>query len=89
MSTTATLSSKGQIVIPAAVRTEMGLTIGSRVEFITSENGWLLRPVATDISALRGVLRKPRKPVSLTDMDAAIAARLRARNPRKSPAKSL
>lgn len=72
---TATLTSKGQVTIPAAVRTALGLDTGSRIEFVELETGQFAIVAATSpVQALKGVLRKPAKPVTLEDMERAIAA---------------
>lgn len=71
---TATLTSKGQITIPVAVRNVLGLQPGDRIEFVETENGQFNIVVATKpVTALKGLIRKPVKPVSIEDMNAAIA----------------
>lgn len=71
---TATLTSKGQITIPAAVRAAMGLDTGSRVEFVDTGNGRFAIVAATSsVTALKGMLAKPAKPVSIEQMNRAIA----------------
>ena len=45
--TTSTISSKGQIVIPAAVRSDMQAEAGMRVEFVKVAEGWLLKAAKT------------------------------------------
>ena len=72
---TSTVSTKGQIVIPAAIREELGLAAGSRVEFLKTSEGYLLKPATSSISALKGILRKPRKPVSVEMMRSAVRRR--------------
>jgi antitoxin PrlF len=70
---TATLSSKGQVTIPVAVRSALGLDTGSRIEFVETGSGQFAIVAATSpIQALKGVLRKPNKPVTLDDMESAI-----------------
>lgn len=71
------VSTKGQIVIPARVREELGVEAGSRVEFVKTEEGWLIKPVTLSITALKGILKKPRKPVSIEDINLAIRRRAR------------
>jgi antitoxin PrlF len=72
---TATVTSKGQVTIPAAVRKALGLDTGSRIEFVETGKGQFAIVVASgSILDLKGVLRKPAKPVSLKDMERAIAA---------------
>ena len=74
--TTATLTSKGQITIPATVRAALGIDTGDRVEFIELENGRFGLVAATQsVKALKGLIRAPAKPVSIAAMNAAIAAR--------------
>jgi AbrB family looped-hinge helix DNA binding protein len=69
----ATMTSKGQITIPAATRSKLRLAPGSKVDFVENEAGEIvLRPVTGDIRRLRGVV-KPRGPaVTVEEMDAAI-----------------
>jgi antitoxin PrlF len=76
---TATLSSKGQTVIPKAIRQELGLKPGDSIDFIIQENGdILIRPAAQDVHKLKGMLyRAGRKPVSVEDMNIVIKQRKR------------
>lgn len=53
---TATVTSKGQITIPAQVRAKLGLGVGDRVEFVEIENGQFAIMAATQsIQALKGL----------------------------------
>jgi AbrB family looped-hinge helix DNA binding protein len=73
---TATLTSKGQITIPLDVRQRLKLEAGARVEFVESADGeFLIRPAVADVRSLKGLLRKPAKPVSIEDMKKAIRLR--------------
>lgn len=73
--TTATLTSKGQITIPALVRSALGVETGDRVEFVQVEPGRFELVAATQpITALKGLVKKPGKPVTIAAMNAAIAA---------------
>lgn len=72
---TATVTSKGQITIPASVRSALGLDAGSRVEFIEIEKGkYEIVPATNAVQALKGMLRKPKTPVSIERMNKAIAS---------------
>lgn len=72
---TATITSKGQITIPAQVRIDLGLTAGDRVDFIRMEDGhYAVVPASHSIRSLKGIVPRPAKPVSLDDMQEAIAA---------------
>ncbi len=73
---TATLTSKGQITIPAIVRAALGVGVGDRVEFVQVEPGHFELVAATQsITALKGVVRKPAVPVTIVVMNDAITAR--------------
>ena len=68
-----TVSSKGQIVIPAAVRADMEIEPGTRVAFVKTAQGWLLKPATRPVTDLKGLVKnKPAQPVSVEDMDMAI-----------------
>lgn len=71
---TATLTSKGQITLPRAIRDRLHVTTGDQVDFVVNQDGDIVvRPVSLDVTELRGLLRRPRKrPVSIAAMNAAI-----------------
>jgi AbrB family looped-hinge helix DNA binding protein len=71
---TATITSKGQVTIPKAIREALNLHPGDRLDFIL-ENGKLYVQLAdVDVRSLSGMLYKSgRQPVSLDQMEAAIA----------------
>jgi antitoxin PrlF len=72
----ATVTSKGQITIPKAVREGLGVESGDRVEFVELESGVYTVVAATrDIRELKGIVPKPAKPVSIDDMNRAIRRR--------------
>ena len=74
--TTATLTVKGQVTIPVEVRKRMGLDAGDRIEFVELDDGqYLIKPAIDDVRSLKGLLKKPRRPVSVEDMNRAIRKR--------------
>lgn len=73
--TTATITSKGQVTIPVEVRQRLGIESGDRIEFVEIEGGYAIKPAIDDVRSLKGLLRKPLKPVTIDDMNAAIRAR--------------
>lgn len=74
--TTATLTSKGQITIPAEVRNELKVAAGDRVEFVQIGPGrYEFVAVTSEVTALKGMFGKPKKTVSIEAMNAAIARR--------------
>lgn len=73
---TARVSYYGRITIPISVRRKLGLKPGDRIEFVQiSELEFLVLPSATDVRLLKGLLNKPKKPVSIDDMRNAIRNR--------------
>ena len=79
---TSTLTSKGQITLPKAIRERLRLHTGDAVDFVIGSDGDVhVRAGRFDPRDLRGLLRRPgRKPVSLEAMDDAIRA-ARTRRP--------
>ncbi len=72
---TSTITSKGQITIPATVRAALGISTGDRVEFVQVESGRFELLAATlPVSALKGMVKKPSKPVTIEEMNEAIAS---------------
>ena len=72
----ATLTSKGQITIPVVVRQALGLGAGDRVEFVEVGPGrFEIIPATRSVTALKGMFGRPRRPVSIEKMNAAIARR--------------
>lgn len=72
----ATLTSKGQITIPKAVRESLKLHVGDRIEFLVDPDGSVrIVPATRPVTALKALLTRPRRPLSLEEIDAVIAAR--------------
>ena len=73
--TTATISSKGQITIPADVRRALHVDVGDRVEFVEIEPGKYEFAAATrSITELKGMFGKAKRAISIEEMNRAIAA---------------
>lgn len=74
----ATMTTKGQITIPKPAREALQLHPGDRVEFVLDDDRRLFLLSATrPVASLKGMLPKPARPITLEDMDAAIAASVR------------
>ena len=74
--TSATITSKGQITIPARIREALHVSAGDRVEFVEVEPGRFEFIAATrSVTELKGMFGKAKNIVSIEDMNAAIAAR--------------
>ncbi len=74
--TTATITSKGQITVPADVRQALSVGAGDRVEFVQIEPGQFLFVAANrSVTELKGMFGKAARTVSIDDMNRSIAAR--------------
>lgn len=73
----ATMTSKGQVTIPVEVRSDLGLDTGDRIEFIRNEDTgrYEVIPAIVPVQALKGIVPKPKKPVSISGMNEAIRKR--------------
>ena len=96
------LSAKGQVVIPKDVRDRLGLTEGTVFDVIERAGEVVLKPpmrgnalsgaeaVANAVREIRSVYRYDGPPVSIEDMDRAVAEAVRekfSRKPAPKPAK--
>ncbi len=83
----ATLTSKGQVTLPASIRAALKLDAGARLDFALQEDGSIrVVPVSRDPLAVGAVLPKPpRGPASDEDMRTAIAGRAAGRFARSRP----
>lgn len=69
---TATVTSKGQITIPSAIRNELHIGPGDRIEFIKVSDGrYEVIAAVNDVRQLRGIV-KASKTVSVDEMKAAV-----------------
>ena len=69
----ATLTSKGQVTIPTKIRKALNLKTGDSLDFVLSgEDTISIVPYRTPITKLRGIVSKPKTPVSLAEMEQAI-----------------
>jgi antitoxin PrlF len=70
----ATLTSKGQITLPKAVRNNMDLKSGDRLDFVVTDDGLLEAvPLKQPVTRLKGILRRKGRPVSIEAMNRAVA----------------
>jgi AbrB family looped-hinge helix DNA binding protein len=72
---TATITSKGQVTIPKEIRDALRLRSGHRLDFLARKDGTVVvRPLTLDAMTLQGIVKTKRKrPVSLDEMDLAVA----------------
>ena len=70
---TATLTSKGRITIPQAVRAALDLHAGSKVDFVSVTDGFKIVPQRNEASSLKGRFAgRVARPVSIAAMDQAM-----------------
>jgi looped-hinge helix DNA binding domain, AbrB family len=72
--TSSTVTSKGQVTIPAEVRRQLSLKSGDKVAFYLENGKVVLKPVIRKAGAAFGLKRATRS-VSLEEMDRAIKQR--------------
>jgi len=71
-----TISSKGQVTIPKAIRMRMHLKAGDRLRFVVEADGSVRLAAATrDVSTLRDILPRPKSRATVDDMQSVIRRR--------------
>lgn len=75
----AKISSKGQMVIPKAIREKLGLKSGDTLDFIIQDGGEIIvRPAVHDVRELKGILyRKGQSSVTVEEMKQTMRERSR------------
>ena len=81
---TATMTTKGQVTIPKAIRDQLGLGTGDRISFRFTEHGTLVIEPLRDrlLGRLPGMLSDlaPDRPVTVTEMRDAIRRRAQSKH---------
>jgi antitoxin PrlF len=71
-----TMTSKGQLTVPKKVRDRMKIHAGDKLEFLFDESGnCRIVPLTSSMKELKGLVPRPRRPVSLKTMQDAIESR--------------
>ncbi len=71
----ATVTAKGQVTLPAEARRRLGITAGTKLEFIVTDDGRLeVIPRLGSVRRLKGMLPRPERALSLADMERAVAS---------------
>lgn len=69
-----TISSKGQVTIPVEIRNMLRLNTGDRIDFVIfDKNRVELMPKKGSVGSLKGLVKWSGKPMTLKQMDEAIA----------------
>jgi len=70
-----TISSKGQVTIPVEIRNMLHLNTGDRIDFVVfDKNRVEMLPKKGSVGTLRGLVKWTGKPMTLRQMDDAIAS---------------
>jgi len=69
----AALTSKGQITIPKAIRTHLGLGPGDRVKFFVHPDGTVVLLPRRPLAELRGIVPPKGRVVTVEEMEDAVA----------------
>ena len=78
-----TLTSKGRITLPKALRDDLHLKTGDRIAFERKDDGsYVLRPKTVSIASLKGILKDKYKgpPKTLEEIEEAIVENAGRRN---------
>lgn len=71
----ATVTSKGQLTLPIEARKRFGIKAGSKLDFIITADDRMEVVLMTDsVKNLKGMVPKPAKPLTLEEMERAIAS---------------
>jgi AbrB family looped-hinge helix DNA binding protein len=68
----ATVTSKGQVTLPAEARRRLGIKAGSKLEFVVLDGRLEVIPVSQSVTTLKAILPRPKKRLTIEEMDAAI-----------------
>lgn len=72
----ATVGSKGRITIPVDLRRALNIDVGDCLDFVQMEPGeYLVVAINRSVTELKGMFSKPATPVSIENMNQAIATR--------------
>jgi antitoxin PrlF len=69
-----TITAKGQATIPKPIREHLGLKPGDRIKFFIHPNGSAVLLPKLPVTALRGMLKPRRAPVTIEEMQQAAAS---------------
>jgi len=71
----ATMTTKGQVTIPKALRDKLNLRAGDKLDFRLDDDGELRVVAATaPVTELKGMVARPARAATLAEMDEAIRA---------------
>ena len=77
-----TLTSKGQMTLPYAIREQLGFRAGDKLLVTVTDTNTIMlkRQASQPLSALRGLLPKPVKAFSIEQMNTSVATHLKSKH---------
>jgi antitoxin PrlF len=79
------ITAKGQATIPKAIREHLRLKPGDRIKFFVRPDGSVVLLPKLPASALRGIVKRGQRLVTIEEMSAAAAAGAADAEPRDKP----
>ncbi len=68
------ITTKGRVTIPKAIREHLGLKPGDQIKFFLHPNGGVVLLPKLPGTVLRGIVRSRQQPVTIEEMEEAVAA---------------
>jgi antitoxin PrlF len=69
-----TVTSKGQVTLPIEARRRLRIRPGMKLEFVIRDDGRLeIIPMVSSLKSLKGAVPRPKRVLTLGEMDSAIA----------------
>ncbi|MCT4635078.1 MAG: AbrB/MazE/SpoVT family DNA-binding domain-containing protein [Rickettsiales bacterium] len=66
------MTNRGQVTIPAEIRSKLNLISGNKLEFVLKGDQIVMMPINRSIKDLKGVLPNPKKSLSCEEMNDVI-----------------
>jgi AbrB family looped-hinge helix DNA binding protein len=66
------MTNRGQITIPAEIRSKLRLYSGNKFEFLLKDDQIIMMPINKSIRSLKGILPKPDNSLSCEEMNEII-----------------
>jgi len=68
-----TITSKGQMTLPIEIRRKLGLKTGDKLDLYLREDGRVeMIPLSKSIQSLKGILSKPKRRLSLEEIEQSL-----------------
>ena len=67
-----TVTGKGQITIPNAIRQQLAIQAGNKLEFIAQGDYFIVVPITKSLKGLKGILNRPTRALSIEQINEVI-----------------